>query len=541
VLAQAGALEGYGARRRDDPVRIATLRLEAGGGAQPDLLVRGALSARAGDDLGDVVRLAGAAFDVDPSALAGLLLAEALHDLGDCERAEGVLDRVLALAGGDDAARPAVELRARTRHALGRADPSFADVPAAVRAELLASGGRPLEALDLLGPADQACGTERLDQAVARAAALAVTGRTEDALRLSRAALQARSVVVDPPPGSAAPGAHRINELSALVEAGRLVEASEQGRAWFDAALRARRVVEVTWLAVHLARCALVRGLPISARRWAERAGSALAGTRLDGLRPAVSAVHAAAVALTPVAAPAPTAAISSPTGDAGPTTVERALALGWTLAAGGRRRDASRVLLEAAEAAGDAGLVGGAGWLLHEAVRFGAGELAAPRLADLAASSDGQLLPLRAAHAGALIDADAERLVRVSERFEQIGAPLLAADAAAGAATALRMVGDGRADALWTRTASLAGRCEGATTPAIVTARLGVLLSGREHDIAVRAASGDASRTIADALGVSVRTVDNHLGHIYDKVGVSGRVELTVKLALVRRDDGQS
>ena len=375
---------------------------------------------------------------------------------------------------------------------------------------------------------------------MAAAAALAMSGRTAAALDLSRAALDARSVV-DEQPGTHPPGAHRINALIALVEAGRLVEASAEGRGWFDAALRARRVVEVAWLAVHLARCALVRGLPISARRWAERAGSAVAASHLDGLRPAVSAVHAAAAALGSGPADASADAISSAPAVEGLATVERALAQAWMLVAGGRRRYASRGLLDAADAAADAGLVGGAGWLLHEAVRFGAGDVAAARLSDLASSSDGDLMPLHAVHAQALIAADAERLEQVSTGFEHIGAPLLAADAAAAAATALRNVDDRRASALWTRAAGLAGRCEGATTPVIVATGLSVRLSRREHDIAIRAASGDTSRTIAVALGVSVRTVDNHLGRIYARLGVTGRVELTAMLALVRREDGWS
>jgi DNA-binding CsgD family transcriptional regulator len=37
-------------------------------------------------------------------------------------------------------------------------------------------------------------------------------------------------------------------------------------------------------------------------------------------------------------------------------------------------------------------------------------------------------------------------------------------------------------------------------------------------------AAAGWASRRIAEHLGLSVRTVDNHLGRAYRKLGVAGR-----------------
>ena len=40
-------------------------------------------------------------------------------------------------------------------------------------------------------------------------------------------------------------------------------------------------------------------------------------------------------------------------------------------------------------------------------------------------------------------------------------------------------------------------------------------------------AARGRSSREIADALFVSARTVENHLQHAYEKLGVRGRNEL--------------
>jgi len=51
--------------------------------------------------------------------------------------------------------------------------------------------------------------------------------------------------------------------------------------------------------------------------------------------------------------------------------------------------------------------------------------------------------------------------------------------------------------------------------------------LTPREREVATLAAQGLASRTIAERLGVSVRTVDNHLRQVYAELGVRGRVEL--------------
>jgi DNA-binding NarL/FixJ family response regulator len=44
-----------------------------------------------------------------------------------------------------------------------------------------------------------------------------------------------------------------------------------------------------------------------------------------------------------------------------------------------------------------------------------------------------------------------------------------------------------------------------------------------------MRVAAGGENREIANALDVSVRTVEVHVGHLFDKLGVRNRVELAV------------
>ena len=63
--------------------------------------------------------------------------------------------------------------------------------------------------------------------------------------------------------------------------------------------------------------------------------------------------------------------------------------------------------------------------------------------------------------------------------------------------------------------------------------------LTNREREIALLAAAGHPSRVIAERLYLSVRTVDNHLSRIYDKVGVSGRVELASALDVRPPEEG--
>jgi len=54
-----------------------------------------------------------------------------------------------------------------------------------------------------------------------------------------------------------------------------------------------------------------------------------------------------------------------------------------------------------------------------------------------------------------------------------------------------------------------------------------------RELEIARIAAAGLPSREVAERRGISERTVDNHLGTIYGKLGVGERAELSRVLGI--------
>jgi DNA-binding NarL/FixJ family response regulator len=53
--------------------------------------------------------------------------------------------------------------------------------------------------------------------------------------------------------------------------------------------------------------------------------------------------------------------------------------------------------------------------------------------------------------------------------------------------------------------------------------------LTSRECEIVVLVARGLSNRAVADALGVRASTVDTHLRHVYPKLGITSRVELTL------------
>ena len=52
-------------------------------------------------------------------------------------------------------------------------------------------------------------------------------------------------------------------------------------------------------------------------------------------------------------------------------------------------------------------------------------------------------------------------------------------------------------------------------------------ILTGREKEIARLSFKGKINKEIASELGISVRTVETHKTHIYNKLGINNIVEL--------------
>ncbi|CCH78582.1 hypothetical protein BN12_3000003 [Nostocoides japonicum T1-X7] len=51
--------------------------------------------------------------------------------------------------------------------------------------------------------------------------------------------------------------------------------------------------------------------------------------------------------------------------------------------------------------------------------------------------------------------------------------------------------------------------------------------LTPAEHEVAMLAASGCGNKEIAQRLFVTRRTVETHLTHVFDKLGIAGRTRL--------------
>jgi DNA-binding NarL/FixJ family response regulator len=67
-----------------------------------------------------------------------------------------------------------------------------------------------------------------------------------------------------------------------------------------------------------------------------------------------------------------------------------------------------------------------------------------------------------------------------------------------------------------------------GATSPAIVGARVVLPLTRREREVAILVTRGLPNRTIADVMSLSVRTVEGHVYRASVKAGVTTRTELS-------------
>jgi ATP/maltotriose-dependent transcriptional regulator MalT len=211
----------------------------------------------------------------------------------------------------------------------------------------------------------------------------------------------------------------------------------------------------------------------------------------------------------------------------------DTARARGWAAAAAGDLAGAERHFDNAATLAAASGDTVWELAAVHDLVRLGQRHHAG-RVAELAARTEGPLAAARATHAEGVTRQDAALLEGASASFEALGAMLLAAEAAADAATVWRAGGEARkAAAAEQRTRRLAARCEGARTPALaVDVAVRAVLTPRELEVARLAMAGESNREIGERLHLSPKTVENRLHGIYEKLGIDGRKELGEALA---------
>jgi DNA-binding CsgD family transcriptional regulator len=549
----ADALEATSARRRADALVIATLRLDGGGSVDPALTLSAAREAFGRFDLAMCERLARIAWDAGASPEAAILLAEAADGQERYSDAIRLYKAALASATGDEQVliaakgvasvsfwglRDVEAARVANEDGLARLDPGvWRDELLCQRATFAVLGGSFDPGLSVLCDLiDTSNLRPAADAAVTAAPALAIAGRTAEALRVAERGAAIQSAMGEQQLMLSEQGVHVVGMVLALTEAGRLDEAWQLGELGYVGAIDEGIRVGQAWFALMLGRVALYQGRFATADRWfIEGAGvftrRADIGPRrwcLGGMvraRAELGDVAGATVALDLLHAIGPSAVLLME------PDLDRAAA--WLLLRRGEVAMAHRGLLAAAESAARSGrhtLEAGA---LHDLARAGEAEAVTARLCALAAETDSEIVRARAAHAAALAAHDPAALEAVAHQFAAMGAVVHAFEAAQAASAEYRAHGDARLATQCERLADALGeRCEAAVVPASVVRPEG-RLTRREDEVARLAADGLASRDIAVRLSLSVRTVDNHLQHVYVKLGVSTRAALANALAL--------
>lgn len=545
----ADALEGTGAHRAEDLLRLATWRLEAGVTDRPALFLEAAQQALAMFDYPLARRLAETATQAGAGSRASDVLARALIGEGRFDEAEDLLAGAMAEAR-DDAQRThiaitradnlhmdlgqaaeAIEILERTAAAV--ADSRLQDELTAARAHLLLVTGWFDQALEagrqvLEHPA---ASTRSVAGAVAAAGfALAYTGRPQEAWELlDRNHDRVRPALPELLPYG--PTAIVVYRTITSTFTGRLRDAATEADQAHREALE-RGSDWVSGLIGGLLGVILrAQGKVQSASRLLGQAVVLLREANVGGQLPGFLAELAHSLALQGDHAGAQEALREAEdTRMRGERFLEGWIRLPrtWIAVARGEVSQAAAQAIETAEELGSMSLRSQQAMALHDAARLGEANTVTKPLSQLSESCDGLLIPTLAGHAQALATKDAPALEQISDSFEEMGAFLFAAEAAAEASRIYEGAGTVRkATSAAARAAEMAAICEGARTPTLANVLEPLPLTRREREVASLAARGLSNREIAQRLFVSIRTVGNHLHNVYIKLGIRGRDEL--------------
>ncbi len=442
----ADAVEARGARRRGDEFRVVVWRLEGGGDAEPELLIRTARLALL-DGRHDIAERLLRRLPVDHRPPAAVqLLAELHFRRGDAEGADALLAGLDLLTVDDHHRAQIARRRASTQFyrttdyrpsaALLQdeialtSDPNARRALEATLAMTWANGGqitRSVELAESILP--EASGSTRLELLRALSLALTAAGRSDDAVERAREGRALRSSL---DADAMLPGLTMLlfAELVALTQSG----AIDEGRRIAEHARRQHLSGTMIWLETARGNLELMAGRPSTARRSLE---AVVNDARARGHGPTerhVLALHAstllvegdvdsAAVELARVAS-----LEDSHRGLFHPE-IDRAHA--WLEAARSDHQAACARLMESADDAAQRGARGVEATLLHDAVRFGALD-AFDRLGALSITAQGELAPARLRHAAGLVAGDAGLVTQAAEQFADLGAGLPAAFARA-------------------------------------------------------------------------------------------------------------
>lgn len=542
-LGLAEELSVLGAKRDSDAIRVATWKVQSGCAVDPESGSQAARSALHGRDVGLARRLATAA-DPEHCFAAALVLGEIEFAEGNGDTADSWFQRAYALASTEDQKREAAVARGFNLFLMMHewdsalefleeveadlSDPRWKAEARAARAAMHRLRGQSGRALELAEAV--LCDDAATDVGIGRAlgvahSCLVARGQFGAAIgyadRVTVNAGKLPELHIDEM-GVATMHAVAIGLGSDLAEGIRLA------REGYENAVAKSLLLDVSYWGKCLGELLLLSGAVGPARRVFEETAAAV--RIADPL--AMSTLVLAGAALVTVRAGDLVAAQHLINEATSADNLAAGRARAALEARNGNRLDAAQIAVESAERAFDRSDTAWGLASLHEAVRYGHPEIALPLLRRHSAHVEGPYLPLLLPHAEALVERDADQLEHVANEFERFGALMLAAEVLCQASLTTATTPQ-RARYLEARAVALFGRCEGAALPPILVDVHAKILTGRESEIAQLAAIGESSKSIAERLFISVRTVDNHLASVYGKLAVSGRRELATVFGL--------
>jgi DNA-binding CsgD family transcriptional regulator len=550
----AELLDAAGGRRREDLMRLALWQLEGGGRSDASVLLAGANRALAVFDPFLAERLARAASADAPPNLASLLtLGEALTAQQRVAEAERALDEAAALATGDDqVARVALARGNLLFFRAGRVADAARVLAEASSAIAEGDWRDELDSLltlfrtgagDLVGVAE--AGRRLAERPDARPRAVvhalmyssianAMLGHSAEARAQVEIGLERAAAARDAPP--IAQDILHINDVVARMYAGQLPEALAAADDRYATAVETGAPELVTMWGMILAECQMLVGAvqaSLHTMLGAVEISRVQDPLAVRGIQTGLASVLSAWLGREQQARSLYREFDDGHLDRDVRSRIQRERAAAWITWLDAGAEAAAHEALAAGDRARAATHMVWAAFIYHDAVRLGYPELVANALADLADLVEGRMVAAMAMQAAALANGDAVGLERAASAFESMGAMLDAAEAAAQAQAVYLAQGRARlARVAAARAAVLARACPGVRTPALTDAAP-VALTERELEIAQLAARGLPSRDIAGRLRISVRTVDNHLGVVYGKLGVAGRRELPTILGI--------
>lgn len=204
-----------------------------------------------------------------------------------------------------------------------------------------------------------------------------------------------------------------------------------------------------------------------------------------------------------------------------------------WSAAARGELDLAAQIAAQAGREGLEREHYAWAALCFSDAVRFGHPALVIEGLRRVDSSNGAHLIGALQEHAEARFSEDADELESVAVRFAAFRAPLLAAEAYAQASLILASNGEkARAGRNVALSIALENLCQQPRTPALRSRPS--IVSAREVEVALDAATGLTSPQISEKRFISFRTVDNHLSSVYRKLGLGGREKLAGVLSPV-------